>query len=253
MNETIQFINNRVSIRKFNNKPIDEKIMDNIIHAAMRAPTAGNMMLYSIIKIQDKDMLKKLSETCDHQPFIGNSDTALLFAVDLYKWHKYFLLNKVPEYAKRTNRVYEGPTLGDCILGINDALIAAQSAVIAAESYGVGSCYIGDIMENIEVHRQLLNLPKYVFPATLIVFGNYDHQPKLRSRFAKEFVVFDEKYKSLSDDEIKEMFKEQEAKFNSNPVSDFENFAQQFYNRKIGSDFFKEMNRSLKEIMKDFK
>ncbi|MEX1329519.1 MAG: nitroreductase family protein [Desulfobacterales bacterium] len=52
-----------------------------------------------------------------------------------------------------------------------DALIAAQTAVIAAESLGVGSCYIGEIMENYEEHKELFGLPKYVFLISLICFG----------------------------------------------------------------------------------
>ena len=52
-----------------------------------------------------------------------------------------------------------------------DALIAAQTAVIAAESLGIGTCYIGDIMENYEEHEELFGLPKYVFPIRLICFG----------------------------------------------------------------------------------
>jgi len=252
MNNIMEIINRRVSIRKFNNKPIAKEVMDDIVLAAMRAATAGNMMMYSIIKVQDKETLKQLSKTCDDQPFIADADTALIFVADLHKWHSYFQLSKVPEYAEKTGRVYTGPTLADCILGVNDALIAAQNATLAAESYGVGNCYIGDIMENIEEHRALLNLPKHVFPATMIVFGHYDHQPQPRPRFEKEFVVFDEKYKQLSNQDISDMFKTHEEKFAKQPVEGFDNYAQQFYNRKIGAVFFEEMNRSLKEIMKDF-
>ena len=56
MNNTMKLINERVSIRKFNDKPISEEIMDQIVYAAMRAPTAGNMMMYSIIEIKDKKL-----------------------------------------------------------------------------------------------------------------------------------------------------------------------------------------------------
>jgi nitroreductase len=249
---TIDLMMNRVSIRKFNDEPIKETVMDDIISAAIQAPTAGNMMIYSIIKIKDKETLKKLSESCDHQPFIASADTALIFVVDVYKWHRYFLVNDVEGYAKRTNRQYQGPTIGDAVLGINDAFCAAQNAVIAAEHFGIGSCYIGDIMENVEYHKELLNLPEYVFPAAMLVFGHYDHRPKARSRFDQKFVVFDERYKTLSDDEIQTMFEKRDEFYNPEISPDIKNFAQQFYNRKIGSDFFKEMNRSLDIIFKMF-
>lgn len=249
----IEIMKNRASIRAFNDKPIEKADLDDIIAAAVQAPTAGNMMMYSIIKIQDKKTLELLSESCDHQPFIAKADTALIFVVDLFKWHQYFVLNDVEGYAKRTGRVYEGPTLADAILGINDAFCAAENAVIAAEALNIGSCYIGDIMENFEYHQQLLKLPEYVFPAGMLVFGHYDHKPAPRSRFDQRFTVFDENYKTLSEDEVREMFKPFESRFNQDPASEIRNYAQQFYNRKIGSDFFAEMNRSLNIMLKMFK
>lgn len=250
---TYDYLKRRVSIRKFNDQPIQDEVMDKIIYSAKHAPTAGNMMMYSMIKIKDKETLLKLSESCDHQPFIAKADTAIIFVVDLYKWHRYFVINGVEEYAKRTDRTYDGPTFGDAILGINDAFCAAENAVIAAESFGVGSCYIGDIMENFEYHKELLNLPEFVFPAGMLVFGHFDHQPEPRGRFDDEFVVFDEQYHALTDDEIHNMYKERDAYFNANASEEIKNFAQQFYNRKVGSEFFKEMNRSLDVIFNMFK
>lgn len=247
---TIDLMKQRTSIRAFNDQPIAKEAMDEIIDCAIQAPTAGNMMMYSIIKVQDKATLEKLSVSCDNQPFIAKADTALIFVVDLYKWHKYFLLNDVPAYAKRTGRSYEGPTIADAVLGINDAFCAAENAVIAAEALGIGSCYIGDIMENFEYHRELLNLPDYVFPSAMLVFGHYDHKPKVRSRFKQEHVVFEESYKPLNDAEIHDMFQVRDERFNPDVSPEIKNFAQQFYNRKIGSDFFKEMNRSLDLIFK---
>ena len=68
------------------------------------------------------------------------------------------------------------------MLAVNDAVIAAQNAVCASESLGIGSCYIGDIMEQCEFHRQLLQLPPYVFPAAMLVFGYPVQQQKEREK-----------------------------------------------------------------------
>lgn len=252
MNNVMDVINKRASVRKFNDKPISEEIMSQIIHAAMRAPTAGNMMMYSVIKVKNKETLKLLSKSCDHQPFIERADTALIFLADMNKWHKYFLLNGVKEYAEKTNRTYDGPTIADFMLAVGDALIAAENTVVAAESFDIGSCYIGDIMENLEYHRDLLNLPEYVFPATMVIFGNYDHYPAVKDRFDEKYVVFDEKYHEFSDSELRDMFKKREASFNPETMKAFDNYAQAFYNRKIGSDFFDEMNRSISKAIKEW-
>jgi len=249
---TMDIIKNRVSIRKFNEKPITEEVLNSIIESAIKAPTAGNMVPYTILKVKNRETLEKLSVSCDHQPFIKDADTALIFLVDIYKWHHYLLQNDVKEYAEKTNRQYDGPTLADAILGINDALIASENAVLAAEHYGVGSCYIGDIMENFEYHKELFDLPDHVFPAAMLVLGNYDHRPTPRYRFDTKYVVFDETYKKLSEDELEDMYQEKTKLYNPNVSEDIKNYAQQFYNRKMGADFFIEMNRSLKEILKMF-
>lgn len=249
---TLDLMKRRVSIRKFNEKVIDEDVLTEIVEAAIKAPTAGNMVPYSILKIRNKDTLEKLSHSCDEQAFIAQADTALVFLVDLYKWHHYLEINGVKDYAKKTNRKYQGPTFADAILAINDALIASENAVLAAEHFGIGSCYIGDIMENIELHREMFDLPDYVFPATMLVLGHYDHQPNVRYRFDTKHVVFDEVYKKLTDDELQDMYKEKSKLYNPTISEDIKNYAQQFYNRKMGAEFFIEMNRSLDVIFKMF-
>jgi nitroreductase len=246
-NEVINVIENRMSLRKYSQKPINEEQLDLIINAAMRAPTAGNMMLYSIIVIKNKETLEILSKTCDNQPFIATADSALIFVADFQKWNEYFILSGINEYEKKRNSEYKKPSKADLMLAISDALIAAQNSVIAAESMNIGSCYIGDIMENFEVHRDLFNLPQYTFPIGMITLGYYEEGYKKikRERFDKKFVVFNEKYPEIDSKFIKEMFKPYDLKFNPNNTVGALNFAQQFYARKNGAEFFKEMKRSV--------
>ena len=143
MNNVIETINNRVSLRVYKDTPISDEDLNIILNSAIKAPTAGNMMMYSILKIKSDKTKEKLSVTCDNQRFIKNAPLILIFLADVNKWFNYFKVCGVDDI--------KGPGLNDLILGINDALIAAQNAVIAAESLGIGSCYIGDIMENYEV------------------------------------------------------------------------------------------------------
>ncbi len=240
MNNVIKLIKEHTSIRKFNDIKISDEQINSIIEAAMRGATAGNMMYYSIIKIQSKDLLLKLSKSCDNQPFIKDASFALLFVVDNYKWHKYFEQRQISE----TFSDYSGPVINDFMLGVQDAMIAAQNSVIAAESLGIGTCYIGDIMENYEFHKELFNLPKYTMPATLVVMGNYDTHPKIRDRFDKKFIVFDEMYPEINDEFINDMFSKREM--------DDKEFANKFYARKINSPFFREMLRSIKLYLEDW-
>lgn len=237
-NQTINVLKNHTSIRQFTDQAIEKEQRDLIIDCAMRGATAGNMMMYHIIEIDDRDLLIKLGETCDNQPFIGKAAFALLFVVDNHKWDRVFKLYDIPEAFPD----YKGPEISDFILGMQDAMIAAQNAVIAAESLGLGTCYIGDIIEHAEAHRELLHLPHHTMPATLIVFGHYKHKPLLRDRFSKEYVVSQNQYKPLSDDAVKDMY----GKMTKEDIH-------RFFNRKIHADFFKEMIRSIKVYLKDWR
>ena len=133
-------------------------------------------------------------------------------------------------------------------------MIAAQNAVLMAESLGIGSCYIGDILENYEFHKELFALPDYVVPISLVCLGYYKegHKRVHRKRFDQKYVVFEEKYRELSDEELKEMFAERAFGFVKTPTSSAENFAQAFYRRKTGAAFSKEMKRSVRAMLADY-
>ena len=169
IDQTIELLNARCSTRSYAATPIAADEKQAILHAAMRAPTAGNMMLYSIIEIDDQALKDTLAETCDHQPFIARAPWVLLFVADLQKWMDLFAAGGVDRLEGVPHDVTPG--LGDLMLACCDALIAAQNAVIAAESLGIGSCYVGDILERGETHAELLRLPRYTFPVTLLCLG----------------------------------------------------------------------------------
>ena len=168
MNDMIQQLIDRKSVRMFEDREISEEIVEEILTAAVNAPTAGNQQLYTIIRITDPEIKKRLSESCDHQPFIAEGKLVLVFCADCLKWYDAFRISGCDP---------REPGVGDLLLAVDDTLIAAQNAVTAAESYGIGSCYIGDILENIETQREILHLPEYVFPAAMLVFG-YPTEPE---------------------------------------------------------------------------
>lgn len=238
MNETIDVIKNHSTIRKFNNEKITEQEEREIIQSSLRGASVGNMMMYSIIKIRDKDLLKKLSVLCDNQSFVADSDLGLIFLIDTLKYETYFKQRGMEQ------RGYKGATNAEFILGAQDCMIAAQNAVIASESMGIGTCYIGDIVENEKDIKQLLNLPKGVMPLSFVVFGKYDVKPKLRDRFDEQFVVFKNEYPALDEDFINKMFEKKE-------MVDSE-FGEKLFSRKMGSPFFKNMIESVNEYMKDW-
>jgi len=249
MNPTLDLIHRRRSIRAYQNRPIERPVIDAIIGAAMRAPTAGNMMLYSIIEIADQSLKDKLAVSCDNQPFIAKAPLVLLFVADYQRWMDVYEASDVSGYCEAHDVPVRRPQEGDLMLACCDALIAAQTAVIAAESLGIGSCYIGDIMENHAYHRELLNLPRYTFPITLLCFGYPKDSPDhaLRPRFPQSAIHFTNGYRRLDEAELHAMLRDRDT---GHYVKEATNIGQHFYARKFSADYSVEMNRSVKEAIR---
>ena len=240
MNEIIDSLYHRKSVRVYEDRQIPEEMKNLILEAAMQAPSAGCQQLYTILDITDQKLKEMLAESCDHQPFIANAKMVLVFCADCKKWYDAYL-----EAGCEPRK----PGVGDLMLAITDTAIAAQNAVVAAESLGIGSCYIGDIMENCEEQRRLLQLPEYVFPAVMLVFGWPTEQQRMRKkpeRCERKYIVHENTYRSIVGAELREMF----AYKCKN--STYEEWCSAFCNRKYNSDFSKEMSRSVSEYLKQY-
>lgn len=249
MNETLKVIENRRSIRKYASTPLTAEEKQAILHAALRAPTAGNMMLYSIIEVEDQATKDRLAVTCDDQPFIATAPLVLLFVADYQRFFDFYSFCDVESACAEKGITPRLPGDGDLLLASCDALIAAQTAVIAAESLGIGSCYIGDILENAEIHREMFELPQYTLPITLLVFGRpyaLKEENRLTPRYDQEYVVFKNKYRRLLPADFIRM--NEPAAVHNYPNLTREEAAitlgRNNYFRKFAADFEIEMNRS---------
>ena len=240
MNEVIKQLYERKSMRVFEEREITAEDKALIHQAAAMAPSAGNQQLYTILDITDESLKAKLADSCDHQPFIATGKMVLIVCADCQKWYEGFLMAGCEP---------RKPGVGDLLLAVSDANIAAQNMVVAAQSLGIGSCYIGDIMENCEIHREMLNLPKYVFPAAMLVFGYPTKQQLERQkpeRAAMKHIVHENGYRHMDGKELKEMFETKAL------TQTYENWMKTFCDRKFNSDFSKEMSRSVGEYIKAF-
>ena len=240
MNEVLNQLYERKSVRVFEDRPIGAEEKAAILKAAVNAPTAGNQQLYTILDITDRSLKDRLAESCDHQPFIATAKMVLIFCADCKKWYDGF---------RAAGCEPRNPGSGDLLLAVSDAVIAAQNAVAAAQSLGIGSCYIGDIMENAELHRGMLNLPPYVFPAAMLVFG-YPTAQQLRrpkpERADMAHIVHENGYRTMEPEELEALFGPKA------PEGKFEDWMRAFCSRKYNSDFSREMTRSVNVYLEDF-
>ena len=243
MNPTIELMNARGSTRAYDPAPLSDAEKQAILHATMRAPTAGNLMLYSIIEIEDQALKDRLAVTCDHQPFIARAPWVLIFVADYQKWIDLFAVSGVDRLPGVTHRRAPGP--GDLLLACSDALIAAQNAVIAAESLGIGSCYIGDVLEQAEEHVGLLGLPNHTLPIAMLCFGR-PAKPRRPTPHYEKHVVHKDGYRRLSAEELREASDELaqlHAPRGFRPG--IQNIGQDVYERKYAAGFTHELNRSV--------
>lgn len=245
LNEVIKLIQERKSVRLFEDKLISEDIKSEIINAAFEAPTAGNMMFYSIVDVTDFEIKEKLSILCDNQKFIAKAPLVLVFIADYQKWYDIYKYNGIDA---------RNPQEGDLLLAIQDSVIAAQNTVLAAQSFGIGSCYIGDILENYEEVTKLLNLPPYTLPISMLIYGYPTKKQidrKKPQRFEKEFMVFENRYYRLDKDKLMKMIQIRNEK--ENLSKDEIESIKELHKRKYDSDFAKEMNRSVKKYLENFR
>ena len=240
MNEVIRQLIDRKSMRVYTEQEISPADKALILKAAAEAPTAGNQQLYTILDITDQKIKDRLVETCDHQGMIAEAKMVLIFCADCKKWYDAYLA---------TGCEPRKPAIGDLMLAVSDTMIAAQNAVTAAESLGIGSCYIGDVMENCAEQRALLNLPEFVFPVGMLIFGYPTQQQKDRpkpERVEQKFIVHENGYRCLSDEELEEMWTKRCG------VKSYSEWMQAFCKRKYNSEFSREMGRSVAEYLSQY-
>ena len=240
MNEVIRQLHARKSVRVFTDREITPEEKRAVLEAAVQAPSAGNQQLYTILDITDQSIKDKLVDTCDHQPMIAQAKMVLIFCADCKKWYDAYLA---------TDCNPRKPGVGDLLLAVCDTVIAAQNAVTAAESLGIGSCYIGDIMENCEEQRALLQLPEYVMPVGMVIFGYPTEQQMRRpkpERVDMQYIVHENGYKPLDDGQLEAMWTPRGS------LRPYDEYMRAFCNRKYNSDFSKEMTRSVAEYLKQF-
>lgn len=240
MNSILHSLYQRKSVRAYGDRPIVPEDKQAILEAALQAPTAGNMTLYTILDITDPAIKEKLADSCDHQPFISTAPMVLIFCADYHRWYQLFR-RFVPQ--SRT------PSHGDLMLAQADALIAAQNCVVAAESLGIGSCYIGDITEQFEFHRELLHLPRHVVPTCMLCFGYPTPQQQGRNkpnRFRISDIVYQNSYPADPPVSMEDMLLHRQPELTPQTLPDW---VRRFCQRKWNCAFSQEMSRSCREMI----
>lgn len=199
-NQVIETLMKRKSVRKFTDRRLSKDELNVIVRAGQQAPFASQ--LYSVLYSTEG-------------PIAFKAPTWFVICVDAYKLERFMRL-------RGWNIVTNDLTL--LLLGMQDAAYMAENMVIAAESLGIGSCFLGEGSLNASRIRTLgkrFALPNRVFPMVELVMGYPDEDFPTRPRYPLAFTLFENKYPELSDEEVREAMK----------VMDDGYLAQEYYKR----------------------
>lgn len=201
MNETIRTQLEHRTIREFKDQKIPHQIFEQLLEVARRTATSTGMQASSIIRVTNPDMKKKIAEICN-QEYVARVTELLIFIVDQYRNN---------QIAKEKNCFVE--TAGDMdrfFAAFTDACIMAQNIVIAAESMGLGTVYLGSILNDSERICELLKLPKLTFPVIGLGLGYPNQNPQIKPRMEMKLRYFENTYKVFESylDQVEEYDKE---------------------------------------------
>jgi len=198
-NETVKLLFERSSCRNFSNKKIPEPIMSLVLEAGVHAPTAGNLQPYSIIRIENVEAKRKLAKMCE-QNFIASSPVLLLFCLDFHRNERWAKLMIAPYTATCSFRHFW--------VAFQDTIICAQNICTAADSMGLGSVYIGTVVDYAAQVRAMLKLPKGAFPVVLLCLGYPTKRPQPRNKLGIKTIVHVDHYREMKDTELTAAFNE---------------------------------------------
>lgn len=197
-----QILNHR-SIRKYKPDPIPEEVLQEILQAGIRTSSSGNMQTYSIIITRDQHLRERLVEPHMGQKMVLDAPVFLTFCADFNRMRRWLKLNQAAD---------NFDNFFSFLIGAIDAILVSQSIALAAESLGLGICYLGSTLANGSKIGEILDLPKNVVPVVGFSVGYPDEQPDLRDRLPLAGLVHWETYQDYTDQDIQEIYNDREVK-----------------------------------------
>ncbi|MFZ0280015.1 MAG: nitroreductase family protein [Bacteroidales bacterium] len=206
MADFIQMMVNRRTIRKYTPEPVSEKLLTEILTAACRCSTTGNMQVYSIIVTRDEGKKKELAPLHFNQKMVMEAPVVLTFCADFNRFNKWCTLrNAIPGYDNFLS----------FMTAAIDSLLVAQTFCVAGEASGLGICYLGTTTYMAHKIIEVLNLPKGVVPVTTITAGWPAEMPEQPDRLPMDSVVHTETYADYANSDIERFYSDKEKREDS--------------------------------------
>ena len=186
MNETIRTQLDHRTIREFTDEPVSEEILGTLFEVAMHTATSRGMQNASIIWVKDENKKRALAEV-NKQEYVGRTPVYLLFIVDFARAAAVLQESGIDDLAGAS-------TMDVFIEGFTDACLMAQNVAVAAETLGLGTTFLGGVLNDPKKVIEILDLPALTFPALGLMIGYPNQEPQLKPRMAKELRVMVDGY-----------------------------------------------------------
>jgi nitroreductase len=192
MNETIEILKSHTSTRKYSDELISDEVVKEIVYAGFSASTSSNIQAATVVRVREPETREAIAALAGNQTYVVSSAVFLVWCADLYR-------SSVA--CKLGGGTFEAGMTEHLIIATVDAALAAQNAAIAAESLGLGICYIGGIRNDPEKMAELLNLPNQVFPVFGMCIGRPAESVEKKPRLPLNVTLIEERYSGCWDEE----------------------------------------------------
>lgn len=174
------------------------KLINLIVEAGQRAPTACGMQTYSFVLVTDSNLREEVFKAVGRQKCMEQASTWIIVCADMARQLELFKLLKV--------KTRFGP-LGKFVPSVIDAALAAQNMVLAAESLGLGTVFIGSIWNAMKKIGEILKVPKDVLPILILCVGYPNEAPPKRPRWPLKAVLHENCYVMPSENVMNEYYR----------------------------------------------
>lgn len=185
----MQTINTRRSIRRYQDKDVDNTLLTRLIKEAERTQTMGNLQLYSVVVTRSKELKTKLAPAHFNQPMVTGAPVVLTFCADYRRttlWAE----------QRQATPGYDNPL--SFVNAMTDALLFCQTFCNLAEEEGLGCCFLGTTVYRPQSIIDTLQLPELVFPVATITLGWPDENPPLSDRLPVSTFIHEETFHDYS-------------------------------------------------------
>lgn len=210
MNQVIELLKSHRSIRKFTSQSIPRAMLDQILLAGQAAATSSFIQATTVIRVTDPASRLKLVNISGGQSYVASAPEFLVFCADLSRSGVCCEMQGVEQQQGYTEHF---------IIATVDVALMAQNVAIAAESLGLGICYIGGLRNDPNAVSELLELPDQVYPVFGFCLGYPDQEVDLRPRLPLSVVVKQERYTADDDRET---------------IAGYDKLVEEYYLKRLG-------------------